>query len=410
MTDQKYDKTLTYIDVLFTTIGYIVGAGIFAVIGTATKYGKQFTWLATILCLLLVVPTGLSYSELASVFKTNAGQYYYVKETMNDNMALISGYTMIITQILSLTAITFALSSYANTVIKIPKMMLSSIILLIVAFINYCGIRNTMHFNYFCTSVEIIVLLFLGLFGLKNVSPKMFDVSELTKDKMHNLIFATAILSFAFVGFELTTELTEETINPEKNIPAALLSGVGVSTLLYFLIIISSIGAIGWKRLASSSAPLADVANKIIGKLGYNIVFIVAIISMFNNILIGHVSTTRTIQAMSRNVKMPFNLDKIDEQTKTPLNAIILVTLFSIFGLCMGNLENSVIITNITTLILFLFVNVSVILLRIQKPNVERKFKIPFSVNNIPISAILGIFSTLLLLTILVKKPKLLLA
>ena len=131
---------------------------------------------------------------------------------------------------------------------------------------------------------------------------------------------------------------------------------------------------------------------------------------MFNNILIGHVSTTRTIQAMSRNVKMPFNLDKIDEQTKTPLNAIILVTLFSIFGLCMGNLENSVIITNITTLILFLFVNVSVILLRIQKPNIERKFKIPFSVNNIPVPAILGIFSTLLLLTILVKKPKLLLA
>ena len=96
---------------MYWPIGYIVGAGIFAVIGTASKYGKQFTWLGIILCLLLVIPTGMSYSELASIFKTNGGQYYYVKEAMNDELALISG-TMIITQILSLTAITFAISNY----------------------------------------------------------------------------------------------------------------------------------------------------------------------------------------------------------------------------------------------------------------------------------------------------------
>tara|TARA_S200000501_G_C20839670_1_gene750999 strand:- start:31 stop:1263 length:1233 start_codon:yes stop_codon:yes gene_type:complete len=408
MTDETYKKTLNFYDVVLATIGYIVGAGIFAVIGTASKYGKQFTWLAVILCLLLVIPTGMSYSELASIFKTNGGQYYYVKETMNDELALISGYTMIITQILSLTAITFAISNYASTIIKIPKFLFSSIILIFLAFVNYCGIRNSMLYNHFCTFFEITVLLLIILFGFKNISPNMFDISEIKKTDITNIIFSAAILSFAFVGFEITTELTEETINAEKNIPLALMTGVTISALLYFFIIITSISNIGWKKLSTSAAPLAEVANKILGGIGHKLVFIIAILSMSNNILIGHISTTRTIQAMARAIKMPFNLSKIDKSSNTPLNAIIFVTLISLFGLCMGNLENSVIITNITTLILFLFVNISVILLRIQKPNIERKFKIPFSINNIPLPTILGIFSSLTMLVLLITKPSLL--
>ena len=60
---------------------------------------------------------------------------------------------------------------------------------------------------------------------------------------------------------------------------------------------------------------------------------------MSDNILIGHVSTTRTIQAMAREIKMPFNLSEIDKTSNTPVNAIIFVTLISLFGLCIGNLE-----------------------------------------------------------------------
>ena len=297
MTDQTYKKTLNFYDVLLATIGYIVGAGIFAVIGTASKYGKQFTWLGVILCLLLVIPTGMSYSELASIFKTNGGQYYYVKETMNDELALISGYTMIITQILSLTAITFAISNYASSIIKIPKILFSTIILVFLAFVNYCGIRNSMMYNHFCTFFEIVVLLLLILFGFKNISPSIFNVTEIKKPDITNIIFSAAILCFAFVGFEVTTELTEETINAEKNIPLALMSGVTISALLYFLIIVTAISNIGWKKLSTSSAPLADVASKILGGIGHKLVFIIAILSMSNNILSASVITSSCIEA-----------------------------------------------------------------------------------------------------------------
>ena len=153
---------------------------------------------------------------------------------------------------------------------------------------------------------------------------------------------------------------------------------------------------------------MADVARKLLGAYGYKIVFFIALMSMSSSILLGHISASRSIHAMAREIKMPFNLSEIDKTTNTPLNAIILVTVISLFGLCMGNLENSIIISNIATLIVFLLINISVILLRLQKPDIERKFEIPFSINNVPLPAIVGIFSTVIMLTLLVVKPSLL--
>lgn len=408
MTDNKLNKTLTFFDVFVVNIAYIVGAGIFAAIGLSSKYGKQFTWLALVVCLMLVIPTGLSYAELASVFKSNGGQYYYVKETMNDELALVSGYLMIITQILSISAITFALTNYLTSIVKVPKLMVSSLILTAIGVINYLGIETSMFFNFLFGGTTISLLFMIGLLGLKNFDKSIFDISKLGGKDIPNILFSSAILSFAFFGFELTTELTEETIDAEKNIPRALISGILFSAVLYFLLIVTSLSNLSWKKMSKSTTPIVDLARNVLGGFGGKLAMFLAIVSMLDNILVGNISTSRTIQAMSRSVKMPLNLSKIDSKTKTPLNSIIFVTIGSILGLCMGNFENSLILTNITTLILFLFVNISVILLRIQKPDIERKFKIPFSINNIPIPAVFASIITLLMIVMLMLKPQIL--
>lgn len=408
MTDNKLNKTLTFFDVFVVNIAYIVGAGIFAAIGLSSKYGKQFTWLALLVCLMLVIPTGLSYAELASVFNSNGGQYYYVKETMNDELALVSGYLMIITQILSISAITFALTNYLTSIVKVPKLMVSSLILTAIGVINYLGIETSMFFNFLFGGTTILLLFMIGLLGLKNFDKSIFDISKLGGKDIPNILFSSAILSFAFFGFELTTELTEETIDAEKNIPRALISGILFSALLYFLLIVTSLSNLSWKKMSKSATPIVDVAKNVLGGFGGKLAMFLAIVSMLDNILVGNISTSRTIQAMSRSVKMPLNLSKIDSKTKTPLNSIIFVTIGSILGLCMGNFENSLILTNITTLILFLFVNISVILLRIQKPDIERKFKIPFSINNIPVPAVFASIITVLMIIMLMLKPQIL--
>ena len=120
-------------------------------------------------------------------------------------------------------------------------------------------------------------------------------------------------------------------------------------------------------------------------------------VSMSNTLLMGHVGATRFIQSITKKINLPFGMDKIDKKRNTPRNAIILVTVVSIAGLLLGNFEKSVSITNIGTLFIFLLVNVIVIILRKKNPKAKRPFKVPFSIKNVPITAVIGGVSSIVL-------------
>ena len=133
------------------------------------------------------------------------------------------------------------------------------------------------------------------------------------------------------------------------------------------------------------------------------IVMIIAVISMSNTLLMGNIGSSRFIQSIAKDKKFPFNLHSIDESTNTPKNAIILITIITMFGLLFGNLENIATATNIFTIFVFFIVNISVISLRIKNPDDDRPFKIPFNINNIPITSLLGALSSIVLIIILIK-------
>ena len=155
------------------------------------------------------------------------------------------------------------------------------------------------------------------------------------KTSIVNILVGAAFIYFAYFGFDATIELTEETKDSEKTIPKAMLSGLGISTILYILVALSAVSTIGRKALSTSKAPAVDVAENLLGGNGGKIILAIALLSMSNTLLMGHVSSSRFINSISRNIKLPFNLNKIDENNNTPKNAIIFVTVLSIVGLLM---------------------------------------------------------------------------
>ena len=101
-----------------------------------SMYLGTFTWFSILLCGILATCTGLSYSELASMFPKNGGEFFYVKEAMNDDLAKFTGFIILFTEILSVTAISFALSGYISKYVKIPVNAMASILILIFSFLN----------------------------------------------------------------------------------------------------------------------------------------------------------------------------------------------------------------------------------------------------------------------------------
>ena len=172
--------------------------------------------------------------------------------------------------------------------------------------------------------------------------------------------------------------------------------------MIYIFVSLSAVSTVGWETLSKSKAPIVDVARALLGGNGAKVLLGIAVISMSNTLLMGHIGCSRFINSVSKYEKLPFYLDKVNTKTQTPKNSIIFITVISIIGLLIGNLENAAIFTNISTMVIFIIVNLAVIQLRIIKPEIKRPYKIPFNIKNIPMPAIIGLLSNILLLIILI--------
>jgi basic amino acid/polyamine antiporter, APA family len=396
-------KELNLTDVSLATAGYIIGAGIYAIIGIASKYGKNYTWISILISGISAICTGLSYSELATMFNQNAGEYIYIKEAFNGNVASFVAYLIILAEILTQSTVAIGLGEHLNSLIPINAKILSSSLLLIFGYLNYFGIRESINYNNATTIMEISGLLIISLFGLKYVNKDSFDISNLNYKDLYPLLVGASIINFAYFGYDMAIELTEETKDSINNIPKGMLIGVLISTILYGTVTVSSISSIGWEKLASSNTPLTDVAHKLLGAFGGKMMLLIALISMSNTLLMGSVAGSRFIQSFSKNIELPFNLQKIDKKTNTPINAIIFITIVSIIGVFIGNLEKVTSLTNISTISIFILMNLSVIVMRFTKPNHSRHFKVPFNINNVPVPSLIGLISSVIFIFVTIS-------
>ena len=402
-TKTELKKVLGFTDITLATVGYIIGAGIYAVIGLASKYGQQYTWLSVLICGVIAICTGLSYSELSSMFNKNGGEYFYTKEAFNDKFAKVVAYFVIITEVLTINAISLGLGNYIGTIVEIRPTIISACALIIFGFINYIGIRESANYNNIATLLEVSGLLLISFLGFRNITSDTFDLSKFKLNNIGPVLIGASLIYFAFFGFDIIIELSEETKNSKETIPRAMMTGIGISTFLYCMVTVAAVSTIGWKALSKSKAPMADVAKTLLGGKGGSILLLVAFVSMSNTLLMGHIGASRFIQSISDKINLPFGLGHIDKKTKTPRNAIIAVTLISILCLLLGDLEKSVSLTNIGALLIFLLVNIIVIILRKKRPDAKRPFRIPFSIRNIPISAVIGAGSSIILGLYLLK-------
>jgi len=391
----SFKKTLNLLDISLATAGYVIGAGIYTIIGIASKYGKNYTWISVILSGILAICTGLSYSELASMYNKNSGNYIYIKEAFNKTIANYSVYIFLVGQLLIQTAVSLGLGEHLNTVIPIhPKFIAGSLISLF-AYLNYSGIRQAMDYNNIATILEIGGLLLISGIGFYNFDYNTFNLSPVSSD-IYPILIGASVINFAYTGYDAAIQLSEETHNESEIIPKGMLYGIILTIILYTAVTISATSSLGWEKLSKSKTPITDVASKMLGNHTGKIMLFIAMVSMSNTLLMGNISSSRFIQSISKSISLPFNLDKLDKNTRTPLNAIVIFTIICIITLFIGDLEKITTSCNIATLLIFILINIAVIRLRLKLPNKKRNFKIPININNIPVSAIIGIIFSII--------------
>lgn len=189
----------------------------------------------------------------------------------------------------------------------------------------------------------------------------------------------------AFGGYYTLAYMSEDIENPNKNLPLAMMLGMGIVIIVNVLLNMSCIGAVGFAELAGSSTPVTDAAKVIFGPLGAIIVTLGAMVSIFGSLNGTLLSTPRVPLAMSRDgMLFPF-FGKLHPKYQTPYISIIIFSLAAIAFLWTGTFMTLLMMGVFVSRSLECIVTLSLIVLRKKKPDAHR----PLKMWGYPIAAVL---------------------
>ena len=396
----KLKKELGLFEVTLAGIGVILGAGIYALIGIASGIAGNALWLSFVIGAVIAMLTGLSYAELSSMFRRDSGEFDYIENAFNRKMALFIGLVIIFAGIVTAATVALGFAGYFSALFNTPVIYVAILLTLILSLLNYYSIKDSSWFNTVATFIETIGLLIIIVLGIKYIGK--VDYFEMPNG-FNGVLQATALIFFAFLGFDNIIKLAEETKDPQKTIPKAVILSIIISSIIYILVAISAVSIVGWQTLSASKAPLADVASSSLGGIAFLVLAIIALFSTSNTVLVTLVTTSRMTYGMASEKSLPKFISSVDKRTRTPWVAIFLIMLVSILFILIGDIRVVAELANFGLFVTFAFVNTALIVLRYRKPYMERKFKVPLTIGKFNVLAFLGaLFSLFMIYYIIV--------
>lgn len=391
----KLKRELNLFSLTIAGVGIILGAGIYALIGVAAGTTGPSIWLSFLIAAIVAAFTGLSYAELSTIFHSDASEYDYGETAFNPKIGLFIGLLLIFSEIVSAATVSLGFAGYFSALINSPIVITAIAIIIVTSLINFYGIKESSSINIIATIIEALGLLVIITLGIKHLGS--INLLEMPHG-FTGLLSGASLVFFAFIGFEAIVKLSEETKDPDRNVPRALILSLIISTMLYVLVAIAAVSILDWQTLASSGSPLADVAAASVGNVAFLIIAIIALFSTFNTVLMMLVTDARLVYGMAKEKGLPGFLAKVHEKTRTPYIAILVLMMVTILFALIGKIDTVAYITNASIFITFAMVNLSLIVLRYKKPDLKRKFTVPLNIGKFPVLALFGFLSSLLLL------------
>jgi APA family basic amino acid/polyamine antiporter len=222
----------------------------------------------------------------------------------------------------------------------------------------------------------LIVALFIAL------AFTGFESGNLTPFSPHGfdgVVTAASVIFFAYIGFDAISTSGEETKNPGRDLPIAIIGSLLICTVLYILVALSGSAALPYTNLNGQEAPLAEILRSLNFDWAATLISFGALIAITSVVLTVLYGQTRIMFAMCRDGLMPRSWARISERRRTPVRITAGFALLAAVIAALVPLAEIAKLVNIGTLFAFVITNIGVIVLRRTRPDLERGFKVPFS-------------------------------
>ncbi|HWU12052.1 MAG TPA: APC family permease [Streptomyces sp.] len=368
-------------------IGDILGTGIYATTGkVAGKVGGAL-WLPFLIGFVVAVLTAASYVELVGKYPKAAGAALYTQKAFKvPFLTFVVAFMVMCSGLASASAAARAFSGdyLGEFTDALPPTLVAILFLLALAAVNLRGVAESVKANVVLTLVELSGLLVILSIGAYAVLTDGGEPSRLTDLEtggtgyalITGVLDATALGFFAFVGFEDSVNMAEETQDPARTFPRAIFIGVAVTGTIYVLVALVSSLLVDSRTLEGSSGPLLEVVKA--GGLDFppKLFALIALFAVTNSALINIMMASRLCYGMANERILPPAMGRVLATRRTPWVGIVFVTVLAIGLVSTGEIEGLGDTTSFLLLCVFAVVNIAVLVLR--KDRVEHQhFRAP---------------------------------
>ena len=354
---KHFKRTLTLRNSIFLGLSSMIGAGLFINIAPAAIISSYSLLFGLLVASTLAFSNASSSAQLARLYPKTGGTYAYARKVLGNSSSLIAGTTFIIGKIISSIAIALTFGHYLYpSSHKIAGITL----VFIVGTVSYFGAAKTASVaKWFVYSVLGILLFYI----FSVVSSDNFNfVIPITKGlTFESLLLSSSIWFFAFTGYSRLATFGEEVENPEKIIPKAILTGLGITVSIYFLTTYVTLGIINPDINQNSLTPL-KVAFDISRFSNFSFLISIASTIATASVLLALIpGISRVVVAMSRDNYLPNSLSSIHSKYNSAYIADILVSIVVVVGILYFDVVEAIKISSFFVLLYYSITNYSVI-------------------------------------------------
>lgn len=376
--DEGLKRVIGVPSLTLSIISGVIGAGIFALPAIVSGALGAFAIFGYIICGVLLATIMLCYAEIGCRITSSGGSYAYVEAAFGHlpgyivNWLYFFGWSILGSAALMnviADSLEVLFPIFSNAMIRGVLFFVLSLFMIL---INVFGAKQGAIVVKIITIIKLLPLFGIIIFGFSHVNTANLRWERLPSFKTFG--DTMLILFFAFAGFETALGVGGEIKNCKRTVPLSICIAGIVVMIIYILLQTVAQGVLGSQMALFKNAPLAAVANKIVGPLGATVLLVCAALSCFGNVTLDILCTPRSLFAGANNGLFPKFLSKVHPKFATPYLAVITYgTLIFIFSIS-GGFQQLAIMASATILLIYLAVILSTIKLRTKKVEGDKKF------------------------------------
>uniref|UniRef100_A0A5B7A4M9 Putative cationic amino acid transporter 1 n=1 Tax=Davidia involucrata TaxID=16924 RepID=A0A5B7A4M9_DAVIN len=372
-------KTLSWWDLIWFGMGAVIGAGIFVLTGLQTRDNAgPAVVLSYIVSGFSAMLSVFCYTEFAVEIPVAGGSFAYLRVELGDFMAFIAAGNILLEYVISGAAVARSWTSYFATLCNYEpndfRITASGLadgynqldpiavgIIIIICFVAVLSTKGSSRLNYIASIVHLLVIAFIIVAGLAKADTKNY--TPFAPYGVRGVFKASAVLFFAYVGFDAVSTMAEETKNPGRDIPIGLVGSMVLTTLIYCVLAVTLCLMQSYKTI-DIEAPFSVAFEAAGWGWAKYIVAAGALKGMTSVLLVSAVGQARYLTHIARTHMMPPWFAQVDEKTGTPVNATIsMLVATAIIGF-FTQLDILADLLSISTLFIFMLVAVALLVRR----------------------------------------------